>query len=333
MICENRHTFSSRLKNLSEILFRVISFYEQNLGQLLVLRLPDVVNICKNVEDECALDDLRLMLLLILGSAVQCEQKEHFIERIKRLDLSIQHEIVDCIQQIADNPASVWITSEWSELNSLPVDEASRMYVLLVQHCDRLVKERHELLQRTVDLLLELEAIKQCNENCFSHTSSPPSSPTSSGVSSLISLSKSAMLHSLCDAASSPVSNTNFVEQKSHLMVELAELKSKVRRLHHELEEKNELVVELKEILEQNKEASNKLRHENLELIQEARSAKAYRDEVDVLTERVRKVDRLESEVQRYRDRMNELDYYKSRVEELREDNRILSETKTMLED
>src|SRR5699024_8193919 len=45
------------------------------------------------------------------------------------------------------------------------------------------------------------------------------------------------------------------------------------------------------------------------------------------------KIDRLETEVQRYRDKMNELEFFKSRVEELREDNRILGETKAMLED
>src|SRR5699024_3300923 len=125
----------------------------------------------------------------------------------------------------------------------------------------------------------------------------------------------------------------NHCDQKSHYLVELADVKSRLRRVQQELEEKSEAVVELKEVIEQNKEFCNKLRHENLELTQEARTAKAYRDEIDVLNERCRKIDRLETEVQRYRDKMNELEFFKSRVEELREDNRILGETKTMLEE
>jgi hypothetical protein len=57
------------------------------------------------------------------------------------------------------------------------------------------------------------------------------------------------------------------------------------------------------------------------------------RDELDVVRERAEKVDKLEAEVQRYKDKMNDIDFFKSRVEELREDNRILVETKEMLEE
>lgn len=53
----------------------------------------------------------------------------------------------------------------------------------------------------------------------------------------------------------------------------------------------------------------------NLELVQGARTAKAYRDEMDILKERVHKVDKLESEIQRYKDKMKELEYYRSRME------------------
>jgi len=57
------------------------------------------------------------------------------------------------------------------------------------------------------------------------------------------------------------------------------------------------------------------------------------RDELDVVRERAEKVDKLEAEVQRYKEKMNDIDFFKSRVEELREDNRILVETKEMLEE
>lgn len=275
------------------------------MGQTLVLRLPDVIKIASNPSDESSsCEEMRVLLLLLLGCAVQCDRKEHFIDGIKQLDINVQHSIVECIQQITDNPESVWLNSEW---NVLPEEEEERerLYSILVQHINRLVKERDELFHRIIDLSFELDNI------C-------PNGSTETSNSVFIS---------------SPHLINSVGEQKSHILVELADNKSKLRRVIQELEEKNEIVSELKEILEQNKELSNKLRNENLELIQEARSAKAYRDEIDILNERVRKVDRLENEVQRYRDKMNELEFYKSRVEELREDNRILSETKVMLEE
>lgn len=69
------------------------------------------------------------------------------------------------------------------------------------------------------------------------------------------------------------------------------------------------------------------------ELKQQARAGKAYRDEVDALRERAERCDKLEAEVTRYRDKLSDLEYYRSRVEELRQDNRVLEETREMLEE
>lgn len=54
---------------------------------------------------------------------------------------------------------------------------------------------------------------------------------------------------------------------------------------------------------------------------------------MDVLRERAIRADALEIEVQRFREKLSDIDFHKSRVEELREDNRILLETKEMLEE
>jgi hypothetical protein len=67
--------------------------------------------------------------------------------------------------------------------------------------------------------------------------------------------------------------------------------------------------------------------------LQEARAARTYRDELDILREKAGRVDKLDLEINRYKEKLNELDYYRARVEELREDNVILLETKTMLEE
>lgn len=71
---------------------------------------------------------------------------------------------------------------------------------------------------------------------------------------------------------------------------------------------------------------------QNGDLLTEARKAKAYRDEVDAMRERAERADRLELEVQRYRERLADAEFYKVRVDELREDNRVLLETREMLE-
>jgi len=113
----------------------------------------------------------------------------------------------------------------------------------------------------------------------------------------------------------------------------MIDLRNKLRRIQEELDEKNEIILELTQLLEASKESSDKLRQENLSLVQEARSAKYLRDEIDILNERVIKVDRLETEIQRYREKLNDLDFMKTRLQEIREDNRLLSESKDITEE
>lgn len=59
---------------------------------------------CKNLgrapASDAALSNLKLLILLLLGCAVQGPTKEAFICRIKELDIDVQHEIVACIKQV-----------------------------------------------------------------------------------------------------------------------------------------------------------------------------------------------------------------------------------------
>ena len=129
------------------------------------------------------------------------------------------------------------------------------------------------------------------------------------------------------------ISGEQLTTASNHAMVEVAEYKAKLRKLRQQLEEKTEQWSETREELERVQEVTDKLKTENLELCQDARAAKTYRDELDVLRERAEKVDNLEAELLKYKDKMNDIEFFKSRVEELREDNRILVETKDMLEE
>ena len=57
-------------------------------------------NVCVSGTDN-SFSELRKTLLLILGCAVQCEQKETFVENIKRLDIHVQHAIVEHIKEVS----------------------------------------------------------------------------------------------------------------------------------------------------------------------------------------------------------------------------------------
>ena len=54
---------------------------------------------------------------------------------------------------------------------------------------------------------------------------------------------------------------------------------------------------------------------QNLELTQDARAVRTYRDEIDILKERAARVDKVEAEVIKYKEKLNELDFFKTRVD------------------
>ena len=70
------------------------------MDQLIVMKLPQVLTIAKEPLGEVALAEMQKLILLLLGCAVQCDKKEEFIERIKQLEIDVQHAIVMHIQEV-----------------------------------------------------------------------------------------------------------------------------------------------------------------------------------------------------------------------------------------
>ena len=51
-------------------------------------------------DTEASHAELERVLLLVLGCAVQSDERAQFIENIRRLDVDVQRAIVDAIQQV-----------------------------------------------------------------------------------------------------------------------------------------------------------------------------------------------------------------------------------------
>uniref|UniRef100_A0AAR2KXF0 HOOK N-terminal domain-containing protein n=1 Tax=Pygocentrus nattereri TaxID=42514 RepID=A0AAR2KXF0_PYGNA len=195
------------------------------------------------------MEEMKRLLLLLLGCAVQCERKEEIIEKIKLLDIETQAAIVSHIQEVTHNQENV-LDLQWLEVGELPAEELDPLSRTMAFHLRKLIDERDE----------------------------------HSEVASFLS------------SVSAPCLSVLSKEDRQHLGVELADTK-------------------------------------NTQLLAEARSVRAYRDEVDALRDRAGRVDRLETELARFKEKLHDVHFYKARVEELREDNMTLLETKSMLEE
>lgn len=62
--------------------------------------MPDCLRLGRDPYSKNSFEDMKLLLLLLLGCAVQCPNKESFIERIKTLPIESQHALVFYIKQV-----------------------------------------------------------------------------------------------------------------------------------------------------------------------------------------------------------------------------------------
>ncbi|XP_062824895.1 girdin isoform X10 [Anolis carolinensis] len=292
---------SLRIQNLSILVRQIKSYYQETLQQLIMMPLPNVLIIGKSPFSEQGTEEVKKLLLLLLGCAVQCQKKEEFIEKIQSLNFDIRAAVAAHIQEVTHNQENVF-DLQWMDDNSLSQDCIEPLLKNMALHLKRLIDERDEHSETIVELSEERDSL-----HFLPHASAAQSPCGSPGMKR--------------------------TESRQHLSVELADAKAKIRRLRQELEEKTEQLLDCKQELEQIEAEVKRLQQENMNLLSDARSARVYRDELDALREKAIRVDKLESEVSRYKERLHDIEFYKARVEELKEDNQVLLETKTMLED
>lgn len=295
-----------RIQNLTILVRNIKTYYQEILQQLIVMNLPDVLMISKDPLSGKSMDEIKKVLLLVLGCAVQCERKEEFIEKIKQLDIETQAGIVAHIQEVTHNQENVF-DLQWLELPDVAPEELEALSRNMVFHLRRLVDERDECTELIVDLTQERDYLQA------QHPPSPLKPPSA-------------------ESTPSPTSSLSS-EDKQHLAVELADTKARLRRTRQELEEKTEQLVDTRHEVDQLVMELQKIKQENVQLSAEARSARVYQDELDATREKASRVERLELELGRCRERLRDVDFYRARMEELREDNIILIETKAMLEE
>ncbi|KAM8878575.1 girdin isoform 2-T2 [Spinachia spinachia] len=294
---------SQRIQNLNFLVQQIKTYYQDNLRQLIMIPLPNVLLLGRTPYSEQSPEQMNKLLLLLLGCAVQCEEKEEYIERIQTLDFETKAAIAAHIQEVTHSQDNVldlqWLES--SEVHPAEFEVAARN---LVTHLRHLLQQRDTHLETIAELIQEKEGVVSLLNS--------PSSPQSGSYSPSMQQQAGA---------------------QQHLAVELADSKAKIRRLRQELEEKSEQTLDCRHELENMAVELKRIQQENSQLLVDARAARTYRDELDALRERAVKADKLESEVGRYREQLHKMEVYKAQAEELKEDNRVLLETMEVLED
>jgi len=165
-----------RMQNLDTLVKHLKRYYQEKLQQLVLLRSPDVVSIARDPQSDEAAEELNRILLLMLGCAVQCENKEHFIERIKEMDLEVQKSLVEYIQQITDNSDNV-LAFRAQDLAEYPADQLLLYVENMFYHMTQLAEDRDNCVGMISHLSYERDVLLRDSENKSRRAFSPPPSP------------------------------------------------------------------------------------------------------------------------------------------------------------
>lgn len=157
-----------RVQNFSILNRHLRAYYQENLQQLVLMPLPNVAVLGRDPLTEGALDELRRLLLLLLGCAVQCETKQTFIQQIQSLDIERQAELALCIQEVTQDPSAV-LPLHYGEVCALDRLELQTLLGSLARQIQSLLAQRDTHLERIAELSEQCESV--------SSPTAPPTGP------------------------------------------------------------------------------------------------------------------------------------------------------------
>lgn len=169
---------------------------------------------------------MKLLLTLLLGAAVQCPNKQIFIGRIKELAVDTQLAIVELIKQVTDNQTLVLTNDSLEHLSP------ERMY----EHIIRIARERDKFQSNWIASLA-------IDANGVAVGVGDDGGKQLSGAAAAVNATAAAAVAAMAAAGGNVggafggagLSGAATATDSNHMAVELADLKSKLRRFRQEL--------------------------------------------------------------------------------------------------
>ncbi|XP_037361816.1 protein Hook homolog 2 isoform X2 [Talpa occidentalis] len=283
-----------KVSNLKTILQSLVEYYQDVLGHpISEQHLPDVSLIGEFSEPE----ELGKLLQLVLGCAISCEKKQEHIQRIMTLEESVQHVVMEVIQELItkDTPDSL-STETYGNF-----DSQSRRYYFLSEEAD----EGDELQQRCLDLERQLVLLSEekqilAQENAALRKSvGRPEGEGATGLTAKKLLLLQSQLEQLQEE------NFRLESGREDERLHCAELEREVT----ELQQRNQALTSL------------------------AQEAQTLKDEMDELRQSSERAGQLEATLSSCRSRLGELRELRRQVRQLEECNVGHAERTRQLED
>ncbi|XP_061590319.1 protein Hook homolog 3 isoform X4 [Cololabis saira] len=285
-----------KVSNLKKILKGVLDYNQEILGQHINdFTLPDV-NLIGEHSDPA---ELGRMLQLILGCAVNCEQKQEYIQTIMMMEESVQHVVMTAIQELMSKET--------------PVTGGNDSYVDLDRQLKKTAEElndalatKEEIAQRCRELDMQVAALQE-------------------EKSSLLAENQ-VLMERLNQSDSIEDINSPAGRRHLQLQTQLEQLQEETFRLEAAKDDYRIRCEELdKELLD--------VKSHNEELAALADEAQSLKDEMDVLRHSSDKVSKLEGTVEHYKKKLEDMGLLRRQNKLQEEKNTVLMETNVSLEE
>uniref|UniRef100_A0A665X933 Protein Hook homolog 3 n=1 Tax=Echeneis naucrates TaxID=173247 RepID=A0A665X933_ECHNA len=282
--------------NLKKILKGILDYNQEVLGQHINdFTLPDV-NLIGEHSDAA---ELGRMLQLLLGCAVNCEQKqEAYIEKLSFI-WHLQHVVMTAIQELMSKET--------------PVTGGNDSYVDLDRQLKKTVEElndalatKEEIAQRCRELDMQVAALQE-------------------EKSSLLAENQ-VLMERLNQSDSIEDINSPAGRRHLQLQTQLEQLQEETFRLEAAKDDYRIRCEELeKELLD--------VKSQNEELVSLADEAQSLKDEMDVLRHSSDKVSKLEGTVEHYKKKLEDMGLLRRQNKLMEEKNTVLMQTNVSLEE
>ncbi|XP_075595064.1 protein Hook homolog 3-like isoform X4 [Balearica regulorum gibbericeps] len=285
-----------KVSNLKKILKGILAYNHEILGQQIDdFILPDV-NLIGEHSDAA---ELGRMLQLILGCAVNCEQKQEYIQTIMMMEESVQHVVMTAIQELMSKES--------------PVSFGNDAYIDLECQLKKTTEELNEALAT------KEEIAERCNELDIQVTALQEEK-------SILLAENQILMERLTQSDSIEDPNSPAGRRHLQLQMQLEHLQEETFRLEAA---KDDYRIRCEEL---EKEIAD-LRQQTEELSTLAEEAQSLKDEIDVLRHSSDKVAKLESQVDSYKKKLEDLGDLRRQVKLLEEKNTVYMQNTVTLEE
>lgn len=269
-----------KVSNLKKILKGILEYNLEVLGiQIHDFQMPDV----NAIGEHSNRGELGRLLQLILGCAVNCTEKQEYIQRIMAMEESVQHVVMTAIQELMTKEMTTDADSEVGEQLKRTAEELNSA----IEAKEELMQRCHELDLQVTGLLEEKQSLAIENERLAERLNQAEN----------------------LDDPTTPAGKR--FQQIQHQLEQCQEENYKLESQKDDFRIKVDILQ--KEV--------NEVKDRNSELMSLADESRGLKDELDVLRHTAEQVVKYEAQIESYKKKMDELSDLRGQVKLLEDKN------------